>query len=202
MQYMDPSKLVIYVQPGCAKDGEPYRGPQLAAELLATYHLDMEMTAPGYVLAMTSVMDRPEGLQRLLRALFEIDGKLAMKKTNLIEDENDDFCSDKGSDQTGDERKESSYNQNADRVTNDGKKDRGKLTIRRAMDSEAKMVPLYESTGLIAAEFVYRYPPGIPIVAPGEIITKEAVEEILSDEEAGFTLHREGEGILVVGQGV
>ncbi len=175
MQYMDPSKLVIYVPQGCVKEGKPYRGPQLAAELLETYQLDMEMTAPGYVLAMTSVMDSPEGVQRLLKALFEIDGKLLMEK--------------------------STDQKTADRQTDHVTAAMSVMTIRRAMDSDLEMIPLQESVGRTAAEFVYRYPPGIPVVAPGEVITKEAVEEIVSDENAGFTLHRQGVGILVVRRG-
>ena len=37
----------------------------------------MEMAAPSYVLAMTSPADTAEGMERLKKALFEIDGKLA-----------------------------------------------------------------------------------------------------------------------------
>ena len=72
------------------------------------------------------------------------------------------------------------------------------MTIRGAADSVSEMLPLEQAIDRIAAEFVYRYPPGIPIVAPGEVITKEAVDEIRLDEFAGFTLHRESDGIRVV----
>ncbi len=40
------------------------------------YHLEMEMTAPEYVIAMTSLMDTEEGFERLGTALLEIDGAL------------------------------------------------------------------------------------------------------------------------------
>ena len=36
----------------------------------------MEMTAPEYVIAMTSLMDTEEGFERLGTALLEIDGAL------------------------------------------------------------------------------------------------------------------------------
>lgn len=41
-----------------------------------------------------------------------------------------------------------------------------------------KSVPLAESAGLVCSEFVMCYPPGIPILAPGERITKEILDYI------------------------
>lgn len=38
--------------------------------------------------------------------------------------------------------------------------------------------PLRESVGQIAGEYVYLYPPGIPILVPGEVIQEEIIEEI------------------------
>ena len=43
------------------------------------YHLEMEMTGGTYVLAMTTVADTQEGLDRLKAALLEIDGQLEAK---------------------------------------------------------------------------------------------------------------------------
>ena len=42
-----------------------------------------------------------------------------------------------------------------------------------------------ESTGLVAGEFVMSYPPGIPIVAPGERITADVLAHILFAKEKG-----------------
>ena len=39
-------------------------------------------------------------------------------------------------------------------------------------------VPLTEAAGQTAGAFINLYPPGIPIVAPGEQITQEAVDVI------------------------
>jgi arginine/lysine/ornithine decarboxylase len=36
-------------------------------------------------------------------------------------------------------------------------------------------VRISDSIGRVAAEFVYIYPPGIPIVAPGEVLTADVV---------------------------
>ncbi len=49
------------------------------------------------------------------------------------------------------------------------------LTPREAFNSKAVSMPLVDSLGQISAEFLMAYPPGIPILCPGEIITKEIV---------------------------
>ena len=39
-----------------------------------------------------------------------------------------------------------------------------------------RQVPLLESEGYLSAEYAYLYPPGIPMVVPGEKITAQTVE--------------------------
>lgn len=52
------------------------------------------------------------------------------------------------------------------------------LTPREAYYSPKAEVPLDEAEGMICGDFIVPYPPGIPILCPGEIITKEAIEWI------------------------
>ena len=54
-----------------------------------------------------------------------------------------------------------------------------------AFYAKKRRVPMKNSTGLIAGEFVMSYPPGIPIVAPGERITPDVLEHILFAKEKG-----------------
>lgn len=51
-----------------------------------------------------------------------------------------------------------------------------KVSIRTAVFSETKTVPLESAAGRIAAEAACPCPPGVPIVMPGEEITKDAVQ--------------------------
>lgn len=60
------------------------------------------------------------------------------------------------------------------------------LSPRDAFYSETEVVPFEESAGRIIAEFIMVYPPGIPILIPGEIITKENVEYIKENLEVGL----------------
>ena len=56
---------------------------------------------------------------------------------------------------------------------------------QEAFYAKKRRVPMRESTGLVAGEFVMSYPPGIPIVAPGERITPDVLEHILFAKEKG-----------------
>lgn len=49
---------------------------------------------------------------------------------------------------------------------------------QEAFYSRKKSLPIHESVGYVCSEFVMCYPPGIPILAPGERITKEILDYI------------------------
>lgn len=53
---------------------------------------------------------------------------------------------------------------------------------------EKTALPLRESIGHVCGEFVMCYPPGIPILAPGELITEEIIEYINYAKEKGSLL--------------
>jgi arginine/lysine/ornithine decarboxylase len=54
-----------------------------------------------------------------------------------------------------------------------------KMSPRDAFYSDTEKISLKNSVGRISAESVMAYPPGIPIVTPGEVITKEVVDYAL-----------------------
>ncbi len=56
---------------------------------------------------------------------------------------------------------------------------------RTAFYADKTSVPLEESAGKVCTEFVMCYPPGIPILAPGELITPEIIEYIEYAKEKG-----------------
>ena len=55
----------------------------------------------------------------------------------------------------------------------------------KAFFSKKFSVPIEESSGMICSEFVMCYPPGIPILAPGEMITTEIIHYIQYAKEKG-----------------
>lgn len=129
--------------------GTALSGADLSSILREKYHLEMEMCGADYVTAITTVFDSPEGLQRLGDSLEEIDADL----TGMT-----------GSREDG----PAVY----------GMRAQAQCSLREAMDSPCRPVRLKESEGQISAEFVYLYPPGIPILAPGENIARNILDVI------------------------
>lgn len=59
------------------------------------------------------------------------------------------------------------------------------LLPREAVYAEKKSIPFTQSSGSVSGEYIIPYPPGIPLVCPGEVISQEVIEyvEILKDLE-------------------
>lgn len=78
------------------------------------------------------------------------------------------FKIDRELEKTGKESRDSVYSRRAEAV----------MPIFQAMDSEKEEILLEESKNCISREFAYIYPPGIPLLAPGERITGEILETL------------------------
>jgi lysine decarboxylase len=65
-----------------------------------------------------------------------------------------------------------------------------KLSPQEAFYADRRALPLDSSEGEISSEFVMCYPPGIPILAPGELITADAL---------GYIMYAKAKGSLVMG---
>lgn len=59
---------------------------------------------------------------------------------------------------------------------------------RKAFYSEKVSLPVRQTEGKICGEFVMCYPPGIPILAPGELITKDIIEYIEYAKNKGCSM--------------
>lgn len=62
------------------------------------------------------------------------------------------------------------------------------VSPQMAFYSEKEALPIEETEGRICGESVMCYPPGIPILAPGELITKEIIEYINYAKEKGCSM--------------
>ena len=130
-----------------------FTGNQLANLLRNRYHLELEMAGGSYGLALTSISDTEEGFLRLSEALKEIDACLE----NKIE-----------------KNTEKSTLTIEDIVI----KNEVWCRIHEALESPGESVLLEKAEGKICREFVYLYPPGIPMLVPGEIISREVLGKI------------------------
>jgi arginine decarboxylase len=59
---------------------------------------------------------------------------------------------------------------------------------RDAFFAEVEQVPVEKAEGRIAAEMVSPYPPGVPVLAPGERITGEVLEYLVSGVQGGMLI--------------
>jgi len=138
----DYSKIVISVQ------NTDITSKELYCRLLEEYHLQMEMAAGTYVLAMTAPGDTAEGFQRLVRALKEIDAGLSgsgnVQKPGMLPV--------------------------LERVYTSA--EAGRIS---AESDCVKRIPWEASEGYVALESAYLYPPGSPLIVPGERISKEVI---------------------------
>ena len=164
----DPSKIVVSTM-----RAEDFHGEELAETLRRKYHLEMEMTAPEYVIAMTSLMDTEEGFERLGTALLEIDGALR----HCVEPEQQ---KEKG------ESKEKERCETPEVTESKVLHPVRRMLICEAMDADTERTAFQDTVGKVSAEFVYLYPPGIPIIAPGEVFTDAIVEKIMAYKAAGL----------------
>ena len=63
-----------------------------------------------------------------------------------------------------------------------------RMEIAEALEVPKKRVRLEAAVGMVSADFVCLYPPGIPIIAPGEWITEEVVALITACRSRGMQL--------------
>ena len=67
---------------------------------------------------------------------------------------------------------------------------KGRKRAAEALAAPAKEYGLKESVGKIVGEYVWAYPPGIPLLVPGEEISEELVRFLSQKEAYGVRIHR------------
>lgn len=163
----DPGKLVILTGPRMLP------GPALAGRLRRDYRIETEMAYPGYLICMTSIADTDEGFARLTRALGEIDrdltgrcdGSAAESRTITICDSTDQGIS--------------SFPHFLLKK---------RMTSAEAHDREKRLEPLATSPGKTLGEYVFAYPPGIPLGVPGEVIDGRLLSAIRAFADGGISV--------------
>lgn len=136
-------------------------GNELQKMLLRTYNIEMEMAAGNYVLALTSLCDTDQGFHRLFYAVKGIDEQI-----NRF--------------QTAEGKKEGNWIE--DGVT----RNTIICTMNKAFESQKESMALQESEGRISGEFLYLYPPGIPMIVPGEKIDGTLLKKLEGYKKKGF----------------
>lgn len=148
----EPGRLVISLR----KSSLTGRG--LYDRLREKYHLQMEMCGADYVVAILSMMDEWEGFERLAKALMEIDAEIYEEE---LQKQKYKCASEKNLMGTAAEAKRQDF-------FGEGVASTQLLTLADAFTAEYEEVKLEDAVGRAVSDFVNLYPPGIPILAPGE----------------------------------
>ena len=166
-------------------------GQEIYDLLREKWHLQPEMAAGQYCLAMFTVGDTPEGYRRMRDALLELDGAPEEMRSGDLEAANARNGAPEG---FGPEQVRSLATPD---ITEPGNLPDEPWTqalptavkgLGEAWDAPWEEVPVPDCVGRIAAEFVYLYPPGTPLTVPGEIYEKSICEVIQSCIKQGLRL--------------
>ena len=144
----DKSKLVILT----GKAG--ISGRELADMLRNRFDIEVEMSAPYHIIAMSGEGDSEETLSQFADALFKIDGELVLAEPAI--------------------------------VPTISALPPVEMSITEALSAKNKRVHLTDALGKVSADYIIPYPPGIPLIIPGERFTAgtiKAVSSALPDEQ-------------------
>lgn len=156
----DEGRLVFVVRPGTVDEsGQKFTGVMLAEILADRYGLIVEMASVSYVICISSVVDSADSYDILFNAVAEIDGNLGYEPDKTDRQELDIIS---------------------------GR--RSVMPPGIAWDRPVESVPIEGAAGKVSGAFVYAYPPGIPVLAPGEIVDRQAVDGIKSMIDSGLNV--------------
>lgn len=159
---IDCSKLVISCRDSFLS------GKDLAKRLREKYGLEMEMCGADYVVAITTFSDTEEGLRRLRDAFLEIDHWLIQE--NLGKGDGSFLKKEESEDRLFPDGRKGTLFQNCYAEI--------AMTLAEAREKRWERIRIKDCAGRISTEFVYLYPPGIPIVAPGERMNQNLIDQI------------------------
>ena len=154
----DSSKIMISAR------GTNIGGPELQRMLRERFHIELEMAAGHYAIAMTGIGDTEASVMRLADALLTIDAEL----TDVDAPAPVDPLS---------------------------PRPQMVLTPAEADLVPAEDVPVDAAAGRICAETVFAYPPGIPLMVPGERVDGALLARLLAERARGVALHSQTGGL-------
>lgn len=146
----------------------PFDGPRCADFLRSKAGIETEFASPRYFLAMTSVCDTDRIYDAFIRAASLLDRAIeAGQPAGSIPEMPDHFVL-------------------PEKV----------LEPFEVREKNTNKCSLSESPGRVSAESVWAYPPGIPVLLPGERIPVSFPEEVSHYAGAGIPLYASSQGVL------
>ena len=177
-------------------------GPELAEVLRNDWKMETEMARGKLVLAMTSLCDDEDSLDRLALALAGIEKAAEDRQIRGLSDSEPSPESSKSADSAASEAP--SHSPDSSRVWPSGVsrvladlKPVTVCTLAQAREQDTMRIPLSDAAGKIWARYLYFYPPGIPFLAPGELITREHLQLLAAAQQSGETAFSSTDGTIL-----
>lgn len=154
------------------------RGSFFMEQMQQTYGMVLEMASLTSALAMTSIADTEEAFARFDQALTDMDRNLCERNT------------------AGEEEKETETTNDFEKIWQPNSQI---LCPGQALNQTGTVQPLEEAVERTVCDFITPYPPGIPILVPGEQIRKTHITYIRACLENGLSVHGiQGKDSIVV----
>ncbi|MBR5765987.1 MAG: aminotransferase class V-fold PLP-dependent enzyme [Lachnospiraceae bacterium] len=142
--------------------GTGYTGRELYYELRNTYHIEPEMAAGTYCLLIMTIMDEKADFDRVAYAVECIDEKFSDRKA-------------------AERYKDLMPAFSAGRPVQ-------VMQAYEVAGADRHYVNIKDAQGMISADYIMNYPPGIPLLVPGERIDPGLIDKILKDIDSGINV--------------
>lgn len=181
----DPGKILF------ARKDVPGIAAQMEGLLQHDYHMEPEMRCGENLLAMTSCADRPDALEKLSKALHTLEmcsdrRASAQTESGTPAENTQEYCKELQSETKKDEQYRKATWPTVGEIH---------CTIAEAVErarTDSCRMPIRQAVGRISGEYLWAYPPGVPIAAPGEEITEQLAEYVESCLHTGTALKHSG----------
>ncbi|HHX28993.1 MAG: aminotransferase class I/II-fold pyridoxal phosphate-dependent enzyme [Bacillota bacterium] len=175
----DPSKLMVILS------GLSVTGPEAAKFMIRERNIVPEMTGPNYVLMLISGSHGPADVEAIENAFIALAERFPA-----------------GHESTPAEEAVGTGTVDVSSLMRAMPRPARTMPLREAFLSVARPVPVEQAAGKVSADTIVIYPPGSPLLTPGERIDPEVVEYIVNARRAGLNVLgrgiRGGEGEMRV----
>lgn len=163
IDFFDETRLVI---------NTPLDGEQLSCILREKYQIQCEMTEGRNIVCIVTPFNKGNDLKKLTMALKEI----FPDEHNI----NEQWWKTSGFREDLDIPYDKETFRNVERI----------IPEKEVLFMEHEAISLEDSIGRISFEKVVPYPPGVPLLLPGEKITRQAVDSLIKTYKCGSTVNR------------
>lgn len=168
----DPCRILVNLE------GLDVTGPEAAKFLVQEKQVDPEMTGPKHLLMIWTGADGQREVDAVETAFRDLSARY-FRETDCLVADDDPSC-----------------------LMQEAPKPKRVMGLRDAFLSVSEPVPIEEAVDRVSADTVVIYPPGSPLITPGEKFDRELVEYILEARKAGLNVLGRGirsgqDGVMV-----